>query len=123
MRGKPKCLPEHAEYPKCQRPDGWGWTLALGRSRRYKHDTCSECGCCYDCANGTTSDPIKSAVELLDDLLVVHVPRDQWDERGPRAAMEAIAEARRQNPAHPITLSLAIYMREHGIIEDGEPKG
>jgi hypothetical protein len=76
---QPECFPAHADFPKCRRPDGRGWSLTRGRGYVVTHDLCPECGGCFDCSNGCTDDPWSviefAARKLLDTLPIGVSPR------------------------------------------------
>lgn len=61
------------------------------------------------------------AAEIIDSLLVLFTIYDkdiyESNSSAIKDAIEYIAKTRRQNSDYPITVSLARYMREKGLIE------
>jgi hypothetical protein len=70
----PECYPGHVDFVKCQRPNGRGWNLRWGRIREVEHDRCPECGGCYDCTNGCTTDPAPTADRVLRQIAELTAP-------------------------------------------------
>jgi len=58
----------------------------------------------------------EKAAEIIDSLLVLFELYKE-DYSVIRDALEFIAETRRKNPRHPITVALALYMREQKLID------